>query len=63
LNAANEVVVEAFLAEKIGFMNIPRIIESILSAAAVEKVESIEQLVAVDIAARQSATEMIKALC
>ena len=63
LNAANEVVVEAFLAEKIGFMNIPRIIESILSAAAVENVESIEQLVAVDIAARQSATEMIKALC
>lgn len=63
LNAANEVVVEAFLAEKIGFMNIPRIIESILSTAAIERVESIEQLVAVDIAARQSATEMIKVLC
>jgi len=55
LNAANEVAVEAFLAEQIGFMDIPAIIESVLSATQVENVVSIEQLVAVDSKARQAA--------
>lgn len=63
LNAANEIAVEAFLAEQIGFMDIPHIIESVLSATAVEHVESIEQLDAVDAIARQAATMQIKALC
>jgi len=63
LNAANEIAVEAFLAEKIGFMDIPYIIESVLSAAEIELVESIEQLVAVDARARQVATVQMKALC
>jgi 1-deoxy-D-xylulose-5-phosphate reductoisomerase len=55
LNAANEVAVEAFLAEQIGFMDIPSIIESVLSAAVIEEATSIEQLVAVDQEARKSA--------
>jgi 1-deoxy-D-xylulose-5-phosphate reductoisomerase len=55
LNAANEIAVEAFLAEKIGFMDIPAIIEFVLSATTVDHVESIEQLVAVDAAARHLA--------
>lgn len=63
LNAANEIAVEAFLAEKIGFMDIPHIIESVLSAASIENVTSIEQLVAIDVAARQAANQMTKALC
>lgn len=63
LNAANEIAVEAFLAEQIGFMDIPHIIESVLSAAAIESVESIAQLVAVDAQARQAATAQMKALC
>jgi 1-deoxy-D-xylulose-5-phosphate reductoisomerase len=63
LNAANEIAVEAFLAEKISFMDIPNIIESVLSAAKVEYVESIEQLVAVDMLARQGARAQINALC
>lgn len=63
LNAANEVAVEAFLAEKIGFMDIPHIIESVLSASMIESVESIEQLVAVDAVARQAATVQVKNLC
>ena len=63
LNAANEMAVEAFLAEKIGFMDIPNVIDSVLRAAKVERVESIEQLVAVDTMARQSAAMLIKALC
>jgi len=63
VNAANEIAVEAFLAEQIGFMDIPHIIESVLSAAAIESVESIAQLVAVDAQARQAATAQMKALC
>lgn len=63
LNAANEIAVEAFLAEQIGFMDIPHIIESVLSGAVIESVESIEQLVAVDAQARQAATAQMKTLC
>ena len=63
LNAANEIAVEAFLAETIGFMDIPNIIDGVLSVAKVERVESIDQLVAVDVRARQSAAMLIKALC
>lgn len=61
LNAANEVAVEAFLAEAIGFMDIPRVIDSVLSASNIDKVGSIEQLVAVDAEARQDARLWIKA--
>ena len=63
LNAANEMAVEAFLAEKIGFMDIPNVIDGVLTVAKVDHVESIEQLVAVDTMARQSAAMLIKALC
>lgn len=55
LNAANEVAVEAFLAGRIGFMEIPHMIESVLSSSALDKVESIAQLVAVDTEARARA--------
>jgi 1-deoxy-D-xylulose-5-phosphate reductoisomerase len=60
LNAANEIAVEAFLAEQIGFMDIPVIIESVLSASQIDAVTSIEQLVAVDANARQSAKRWLK---
>jgi len=55
LNAVNEIAVEAFLAEKIGFMEIPAMIDAVLSASVIDKVESIEQLEAIDYMARQSA--------
>ncbi len=63
LNAANEIAVEAFLAEKIGFMDIPQTIERVLTTANIEQVESIEQLVAVDLLARTQAAGLISALC
>jgi 1-deoxy-D-xylulose-5-phosphate reductoisomerase len=59
LNAANEVAVEAFLAEQIDFMDIPRLIEDVLSSATIDKANSIEQLVAVDVEARQKATHWL----
>jgi len=63
LNAANEIAVEAFLAEKIGFMDIPNTIESVLTVANIEQVESIEQLVVVDLLARTDARRRINSLC
>ena len=63
LNAANEIVVEAFLAEQIGFMDIPHTIEKVLTATNIEPVESIEQLVAVDLLARLAAKRQISTLC
>ncbi len=60
LNAANEIAVEAFLAEQVGFMDIPVMIETVLSASHIEAVVSIEQLVAVDASARQSAKLWLK---
>jgi 1-deoxy-D-xylulose-5-phosphate reductoisomerase len=62
LNAANEVAVEAFLAEQIGFMDIPYIIESVLSTSKIEPVESISQLVEVDKVARKSASIQLKSI-
>jgi 1-deoxy-D-xylulose-5-phosphate reductoisomerase len=55
LNAANEVAVEAFLEERIQFMEIPALIEDVLSAAHVNQANSIEQLVEVDTEARLKA--------
>ena len=63
LNAANEIAVEAFLADKIGFMRIPEIIQAVLTASNIEAVSSIEQLVAVDASSRQAAIQSIKASC
>ena len=48
---------EAFLAGRIGFMEIPHIIESVLSSSALDTVESIAQLVAVDAEARSCARQ------
>ena len=60
LNAANEIAVEAFLADQIGFMDIPLIIDSVLSASQFENVTSIEQIVAVDAHARYAAKQWLK---
>lgn len=59
LNAANEIAVEAFLAEQIGFLDIPKAIDAVLSATAIEQVESIEHLVAADLMARNAAQQWL----
>ncbi|HPH05771.1 MAG TPA: 1-deoxy-D-xylulose-5-phosphate reductoisomerase [Methylotenera sp.] len=63
LNAANEVAVEAFLEDKIGFMDIPNIIEAVLTSSDIKPVASIKQLVAVDEEARQQASIQLNRLC
>ncbi len=62
LNAANEVAVDAFLAEKIPFREIPRIIERVMGEVAVRPAESLPDVLAADEAARVSAGNMIGAL-
>ncbi len=52
LNAANEVAVELFLDERIGFDDIPRLIERALSEASTEGRDDLESLLAADTEAR-----------
>lgn len=59
LNAANEVAVNAFLADKISFVEIPQIIKDTLSIVDREEVSSIKQLIEVDALARNKAKEMV----
>lgn len=60
LNAANEIAVEAFLADQIRFMDIPSMIESVLAVSQFESVTSIEQIVTVDADARFTARQWLK---
>jgi 1-deoxy-D-xylulose-5-phosphate reductoisomerase len=55
LNAANEVVVEAFLEDVIPFHQIPRIIESVLSSHSPTAASSLESVISADAWARQEA--------
>ncbi|MCL2529944.1 MAG: 1-deoxy-D-xylulose-5-phosphate reductoisomerase [Coriobacteriia bacterium] len=58
LNAANEVAVEAFLNDHIGFLDIERIVETCLDTHERQDAESIEQLLAVDQETRIKAKEL-----
>ncbi|MDH5392120.1 MAG: 1-deoxy-D-xylulose-5-phosphate reductoisomerase [Gammaproteobacteria bacterium] len=59
LNAANEIAVDAFLNEKIGFLQIPQIIESSLTAVAIDEATNLEQVLKADQQARLHAKEMV----
>jgi 1-deoxy-D-xylulose-5-phosphate reductoisomerase len=55
MNAANEVAVQAFLDKKIGFMDIPHMIEDVMSGSSIEPASTLELVVAADEAARAAA--------
>jgi len=57
LNAANEVAVEAFLAGKLGFMDIPRVIQTALDAHTPEAVSALQVVRRVDRWAREYARD------
>ena len=59
LNAADEVAVAAFLDGEIGFDEIPRLIEDVLSATKTGKMESIKQVLATDLEARRATRERV----
>lgn len=64
LNAANEVAVELFLKQQVGFTDIARIIEKVLLARpwAQQVAASLEDLLATDQEARQLACEAVKGI-
>jgi len=62
LNAANEVAVEAFLARRIGFLDIARVVEETLTTLPPRSVESLDDIRAIDSEARRVAAERAAAL-
>lgn len=62
LNAANEVAVEAFLARRLAFTAIPRVIEAALDSVAVQDAMSLDVVLAADRAARTYATRVVSEL-
>jgi 1-deoxy-D-xylulose-5-phosphate reductoisomerase len=61
LNAANEVAVAAFLARKIGFLDIVAIVESVLTQFGAPPVLDLASVLALDNAARDAATRLTAA--
>jgi 1-deoxy-D-xylulose-5-phosphate reductoisomerase len=62
LNAADEVAVSAFLDGNIRFMDIPVLIEEVVSETSAGKMESIKEVLRVDQQARASARERVARL-
>jgi 1-deoxy-D-xylulose-5-phosphate reductoisomerase len=60
LNAANEIAVEAFLSERIAFMDISRVVARTMEEHKVLKGESIEEVVGVSEWAKQKAQETVQ---
>lgn len=60
LNAANEVVVEAFLKEQIAFTDIPRVIECVLSEHSAFTLTDLPAVLSLDLEARRQTQEMIR---
>jgi 1-deoxy-D-xylulose-5-phosphate reductoisomerase len=62
LNAANEVAVEAFLARRLRFTAIPRVIETVLEQVTAAQPQDLESLLALDASARRHAEVVVGAL-
>jgi 1-deoxy-D-xylulose-5-phosphate reductoisomerase len=60
LNAANEVAVEAFLSERLGFTEIAWVVDETLQQLAVEKAEDLESLLAIDRQGRAIAEQVVQ---
>ncbi len=60
LNAANEMAVSFFLERKIGFLDIPRFVREAMERHHVERVESLEQLLAIDRETRDLLSRMVE---
>jgi 1-deoxy-D-xylulose-5-phosphate reductoisomerase len=59
LNAANEEAVQAFLAEQIGFLEIPKVITKVLNEIPLREIKSLEAVFEIDKKARALALEKI----
>ena len=59
LNASNEEAVDAFLTERIGFLDVARVVEETLRGVEEPAARSVAEVIAVDRAARRAAGEII----
>ena len=59
LNASNEEAVEAFLAEKVGFLDIARIVEETLEKMSGSEIRSVDDVLMVDAEARRVARDLM----
>jgi 1-deoxy-D-xylulose-5-phosphate reductoisomerase len=59
LNAANEVAVQAFLDRQLNFLDIPRVIEGVITQMSAGAIGSLEDVLAADAEARQRAHERL----
>ena len=59
LNAANEIAVHGFLAGKVGFLDIPRIVESTLERSAAASLATLDDVYAADGEARDIASSLV----
>jgi len=59
MNGANEIAVAAFLEKKIGFMDIPALVEKVMASHTPVAVESLEQLLEIDAQSRRMAREFV----
>jgi 1-deoxy-D-xylulose-5-phosphate reductoisomerase len=59
LNAANEIAVQAFLDRRVGFLDIAAIVSEVLSRSAGSQLLTLEDVLAVDAAARESARGLV----
>lgn len=62
LNAADEVAVAAFLGERIGFMDIPRVIEETLAQVANSRPRSVRDILEIDEESRRVAHSLVERL-
>jgi 1-deoxy-D-xylulose-5-phosphate reductoisomerase len=60
LNAANEVVVEAFLGEEIGFMDIPAIVTKVVEDHRARKVETVDEIFEIDQESRSFTRKLLE---
>jgi 1-deoxy-D-xylulose-5-phosphate reductoisomerase len=62
LNAADEVAVAGFAAGRIGFLNIPAVVEKTLERVGAPRAESLEAVLEVDARARKVARELLESM-
>lgn len=61
LNAADEIAVEAFLDRRIGFTDIALVVEETLMRQGSRSVETVEEVIEIDLASRRTAREIVAA--
>jgi 1-deoxy-D-xylulose-5-phosphate reductoisomerase len=62
LNAANEIAVEAFLHRRVGFLDISRIVERVLSRLGSSNIDTLDEVIALDATARRVANSLMQVI-